>query len=116
MTKRSSKAKEGNRAILSKELKETKQSKEITGGGTEKKRAKNLLLDVDALERAEAFSRRKGTTVSRLVSDFLRSLPDDEAPLELPPVVRRLYGLAAGGTTDREAYREYLYEKYGAHE
>ncbi len=77
------------------------------------KRAKNLLLDADALGRAESFSRRHGTTVSRLVSDYLRSLPDFESDVDLSPAVRRLYGIAAGTTADRETYREYLVAKYG---
>lgn len=79
-----------------------------------KKRRKHLLLDEDALEHAESFSRWSGTTLSRLVSDFLRSLPgDDDAELDLTPAVRRLYGIAAGGTADRDTYREYLVAKYG---
>ena len=84
-----------------------------SGASGATKRAKNLLLDVDALEHAESFSRQHGTTVSRLVSDYLRSLPVVRSEVELPPAVRRLYGLAAGGTADRQSYREHLNAKYG---
>lgn len=78
-----------------------------------KKRRKHLLLDEDALEHAESFSRRNGTTLSRLVSDFLRSLPGEDVGLDFSPVMRRLYGIAEGGTADRDTYREYLIAKYG---
>jgi hypothetical protein len=56
------------------------------------KRPKNLLLDPDAVARGERFSRRHGTNLSRLVGDFLRSLPlGDERP-DLVPAVKRLLG------------------------
>lgn len=78
-----------------------------------RKRPKNLLLEPDAIDRAERYGRLHGTSLSRLVSNFLRSLPlGAPAASELSPVVRRLRGVAAG-RTDRKAYREHWYRKYG---
>ncbi|HEU4990672.1 MAG TPA: DUF6364 family protein [Gemmatimonadaceae bacterium] len=77
-----------------------------------KKEPKNLSLDPDAVARGERYSRRHGTNLSRLVDDFLRSLPLDGEEEPLSPVVRRLRGAAAGGKADRAAYREHLYRKY----
>jgi len=80
-----------------------------------RKQAKNLLLSQDALLRGEQYSRRHGTTLSRLVGDFLRSLPLDteESPSELTPAVARLRGVAAGASDGaREEYREHLFDKY----
>ena len=74
---------------------------------------KNLLLDEDAVARGERYSELHGTNLSRLVSDFLRHLPMDEPGRELAPAVRRLFGVAAGGRTGREDYRQYLLSKYG---
>lgn len=75
--------------------------------------AKNLLLDEDAVAAGERYSATHGTTLSRLVSDFLRRLPD-EAPEITTPAVRRLYGLAAGSTLGEADYRDYLARKYGS--
>ena len=80
------------------------------------KKPTNLTLDPEAVARGERFGERHGTSLSQLVTSFLYSLPADEsgdAPPDLAPPVRRLYGLAAGGTTDRDTYREHLRRKYG---
>ncbi len=77
------------------------------------KRPKNLLLDPDAVARGERYSRRHGTSLSRLVGDFLRSLPLGADESTLTPAVRRLWGIARGGDADREAYRQHLARKYG---
>lgn len=78
-----------------------------------RKAPKNLSLDPDAVARGERYSRRHGTSLSRLVDDFLRSLPMEAEGEPLAPVVRRLRGAAAGGKTDRAAYRGHLVRKYG---
>jgi hypothetical protein len=73
----------------------------------------NLLVDGEAIRRGKRFSELHGTSVSRLVSDFLSKLPlDDEPGEELTPTVRRLLGAASGGAS-REEYHHYLLEKYG---
>ena len=87
-------------------------------GGSPAKKPTNLSLDPVALGRGEQFAQRNGTSVSQLVTRFLFSLPaEDDAstiPLEqLAPAVRRLYGVVAGRSADRAAYRVHLAEKYG---
>jgi hypothetical protein len=77
------------------------------------RKPKNLSLDPDAVERGERYSQLHGTTLSRLVSDFLRSLPVGKRQQSLSPAVRRLRGAAAGGESDRAAHREHLHRKYG---
>jgi hypothetical protein len=74
----------------------------------------NLLIDHDAVERARRYSARHGTSISRIVSDFLASLPLEEEReiAQLSPTVRRLIGVACG--TDVDVYRAYLSEKYGS--
>jgi len=82
------------------------------------RRAKNLSLSPEAIARGEAYSRRHGTRLSKLVGDFLRALPLDHTPgRPLSPAVRRLYGVAAGAPDDAGAsiaddYREHLHRKY----
>ena len=77
------------------------------------KRSLNLSLEESVVERAKQYSRRHGTSVSRLVGDFLARLPGEEGldPEGLSPTVRRLIGVAAGA--DESAYRKYLAKKYG---
>ena len=81
------------------------------------KRPVNLTLDPEAVTRGEQFGERHGASLSQVVNDFLRALPGGDLDADgasLAPPVRRLYGAAAGGKTDREAYRKHLRGKYGA--
>ena len=78
------------------------------------KRPKNLLLDPDAVARGERYSRLHGTSLSRLVGDFLRALPLGAEQSTLTPAVRRLWGVAAGKVADREEHRQHLSRKYGS--
>lgn len=73
----------------------------------------NLTVDRDALERGRRYGDRHGLSLSRLVSDYLRTLPDPAGPYaDLTPAVRRLLGSGLGAG-DREDYRRYLEEKHG---
>jgi hypothetical protein len=60
------------------------------------------------------YTARHGTSISRIVTEFLAGLPlEEERELAgLSPTVRRLIGAASG--TDVAAWKEYLNEKYGA--
>jgi hypothetical protein len=78
------------------------------------KRTLNLTIDEAAVERARRFGERHHTSISRLVGDFLASLPvdGDDRLADLPPITRRLYGCAAGGP-DEVDYHRHLEDKYG---
>ena len=85
------------------------------------KQRTNLTLDADAVAAGEQYSKRYGTNLSQLVNGFLHGLRrragnEDTTTIdaELSPVVRRLYGVAAGGATDRDDHRRHLLEKYGS--
>jgi uncharacterized protein DUF6364 len=71
---------------------------------------KNLTLDPEAVKKGERYSRKKGTSVSQIVSDFLSGLPDD-SDSRLSPAVSRLLGIAAG-KADESTYHRYLEKKY----
>jgi hypothetical protein len=80
--------------------------------------AKNLYLDPEAIEHAEHYGRLHGTTLSRLVSDYLRALPLEGAKRDLPPSVRRLIGAGVPGgadpsVADIDTYRQHLMDRYG---
>lgn len=73
---------------------------------------KNLTLDVEAVRRGERFSRKKGTSVSQLVSDLLSRLPDEDSEgRRLSPAVGRLLGIGSGAA-DEASYRRYLEKKH----
>jgi hypothetical protein len=85
----------------------------VTNERKKAKRPKNLLLDPDAVARGEKYSRRHGTSLSRLVGDFLRSLPLGADESELTPAVGRLWGVGRSGGNGRDTYRQHLSRKYG---
>ncbi len=69
--------------------------------------------DLVAAAKQEASTR--GTSVSRLVSDYFRALaaaPKDHASIALPPVTARLIGCLHGADGDREAYIDHLERKH----
>lgn len=75
---------------------------------------KNLLLDEEAVSRAELFTARHRVSVSQLVSDFLRNLPigePDGAENRFAPTVRRLTGVGKGEAS-REDYHRHLEAKH----
>ena len=74
----------------------------------------NLSVERAAIERGRRYSKRHRTSISRLVNEFLSSLPVDEEgrAQKLTPTVRHLLGIAAGGP-DLEEYRRHVLEKYG---
>jgi hypothetical protein len=80
-----------------------------------RRKAKNLLLSIDVVERAEDYCRHHGTTLSRLIEDFLERLP--RATWGFPPaeaesaIVRRLTKTSHGEPGSAEdQYRDYGYE------
>jgi hypothetical protein len=72
----------------------------------------NLLIERRAIEKARRYSERHRTSVSKLVTDFLQGLPEEESAdqPELTPIVKRLLGAAKGA--DLDEYRDYLGQKY----
>jgi hypothetical protein len=69
-----------------------------------------LSVDEALVEKARAYSQRRGTSISKMVSRFLAALPDGEE--EYTPTVRRLLGILPP-ETDIAEYHRHLEEKYG---
>ena len=79
------------------------------------KESLNLSVERASVERARRYAELHSTSISRLVDEFLASLPLETGRRrrqEYPPVVRRLIGVAAGGDLGVEDYHEYLEQKY----
>ena len=64
------------------------------------------------LEDAKEYARQNNTTLTRLVSEYLRQLSGKSDFLEDAPIVRRLSGILSQDVSV-EDYRRYLEEKYG---
>src|SRR5438093_805317 len=78
------------------------------------RRAKNLLLEAKTLTWAEVYCRTHGTTLSRLVEDFLETLPSAfvrDAATSHHPVVAELLGAANRGPMHTEWYRDFQMRK-----
>lgn len=77
---------------------------------------KKLTLSVDArvVARAKTFAQKRGTSVSRMVEQYLDAVSAPSAALEsdLPPVTRRLLGALRGARLDRSDYTTYLEHKH----
>ncbi len=73
---------------------------------------KKLTLSVDeaVIDRAKRFSRRNGTSVSELVSEFLASLKGESG--SSTPIVTRLRGILPSSVSRKE-YRDHLKAKHG---
>jgi len=73
-----------------------------------------LRMDEDLIERAKAYSKAAGKSVSQLVADYLALLPQrpTDKPGRLTPNVQALRGLMRGASVDEQDYRRHLEEKY----
>ena len=66
----------------------------------------------DLLENAKRYARQHDTTLTRLVSNYLRRLSLQDNPLAEAPTVQRLSGALSPDVSDAD-YQAYLEGKYG---
>jgi len=73
-----------------------------------------LRLDERLIRRAKAYARRRGKSLSQIVTDFFVGLdePGEEKALPRSPAVRSLTGALAGGQVSEEEYHAYLERKH----
>ena len=73
-----------------------------------------IRLDSKVITRAKRLAKRRGTSVSRMVSDYFKGMSalDSKRVAELPPITRALYGSLAGSGLSEEDYKRYLEKKY----
>lgn len=74
---------------------------------------KKLTLSVDEkiIQGAHRYSERHGTSISRLVSDYLARLAESEPQGHYPAVVRRLIGILPGDVSVDE-HQRHLEQKH----
>jgi predicted transcriptional regulator len=75
-----------------------------------------VTLDDSLARRAKAYARKKRTTVSKVLAEYLASLDYAETAKfdksELPPITRSLVGIAKGADVTEDDYIAYLEKKY----
>ena len=71
-----------------------------------------IRLPRDLLEVAKRYAKEHNTTLTRLVSEYLRQLSAQDDPLADAPIVRRLSGTLSQDASVEDYYK-YLEEKYG---
>jgi hypothetical protein len=69
-------------------------------------------VPADVLEGAKRYARENRTSLTRLVSEYLRRLTVQGDPLADAPIVQRLSGTLSQDVSV-EDYKEYLERKYG---
>ncbi len=73
-----------------------------------------LWIDAELIQRAEAYSRQTGKSLSQIVADYFarltaRSSEDDG---DITPLVRSLRGSLRGAEVEESDYRRHLEEQY----
>ncbi|MGK2953777.1 MAG: DUF6364 family protein [Thiobacillus sp.] len=71
-----------------------------------------LSIDAGTVKKAKRYVAAHGTSLSRLLTQYLASLPDDTRQKTLPPRVGRLAGILPP-QTDIEEYKSHLHSKHG---
>ena len=71
-------------------------------------------MDDVLIKRAKSAARRRGKSVSQMVSEFIDSLDVPKAvTTDLPPVTASLIGRLKGRRVSESTYKKHLREKHG---
>lgn len=72
-----------------------------------------LRLERELIEQAKKIARRRGKSLSKMVSDYFRTLETvNKEDQELAPLTRSLQGILRGSSLDERDYRRHLEEKH----
>lgn len=71
-----------------------------------------IRLSRELLENAKLYARKQNTTVTNLISEYLRRMPASIDVLQDAPIVRRLSGTLSKNTSVAD-YKKHLEAKYG---
>lgn len=73
-----------------------------------------LRLDEALIQKAKAFAKKRGKSLSQLVADYfflLQASSQDDLD-DIGPLTRSLKGILKGANLDEEDYRRYLEKKH----
>ena len=71
-----------------------------------------LYSDEDLIEEAKRYAKEHGTSLSKLTTEFFRTLARKRKTQSETPLTDRLQGSLKGADLDIDAYRRHLEEKY----
>ncbi len=73
-----------------------------------------LRLEDELIEKAKILARKRGKSVSKLVSEYFDYITSKElkSEEELPPIVKSIYGSLAKSDVKEADYKKYLEGKY----
>jgi len=71
-----------------------------------------LRLEAQLIERAKAYARQRGTSVSQMVADYFALLDRQEQDEPPAPLTRSLRGALRGVNVDEDEYHRHLEKKY----
>ncbi len=71
-----------------------------------------LYSDEKIIEEVKRYAKERGTSLSKLTTEFFRSLIEKEKRLDETPLTNELFGTLKGAKVTEEDYKHYLEEKY----
>jgi len=71
-----------------------------------------LSVDEKVVKVAKRYAAKRGTSVSRLVEEYLAVLSRKPGADDDAPILARVHGLLKGSRLDERDYRKHLREKY----
>lgn len=73
-----------------------------------------LRVDDAVVRKAKRIALKQGTSVSRIFSDYISEVDDNQEFKEIGPITKSMIGVLAGidHGNDKEEYRDHLEEKY----
>ena len=77
-----------------------------------------LSINKEVIKNAKQYSQKNGISISQMVENFLKQSVNIGASKktgkseDLPPFLKKMYGIAKDKREYREVYREYVAEKY----
>jgi uncharacterized protein DUF6364 len=71
-----------------------------------------LSVNEEVVEGAKRYAEQRGTSVSRLVEEYLAVVSRSAAVPDEPPILARVRGLLKGSRLDERDYRRHLRERY----
>lgn len=72
-----------------------------------------LKLKKNTIEKGKAFARKKKTSLSRIVENYLEKITEQPTESEISPLVKSLSGVMKSSSKDfKSEYAKYLRNKY----
>ena len=68
-------------------------------------------MEDSVIRKAKRIARKRGKSVSKIISEYITKEPDELLVEELPPVTASMVGVL-GSEGKEEDYKKYLEEKY----